>query len=387
MVYAVRQCDNKAHIIKINYLTIECILTASNFFHLNQSVIDKNLQHTTSASGFSVAPMLDWTDKHCRYFHRQLSNQAWLYSEMVTTGAIIYGNNLPRFLGHDDSDVPVVLQLGGSNPEELATCARLGEEWGYSEVNLNIGCPSDRVQNNMIGACLLGHPQTVAECVVAMKAVVEIPVTVKTRIGIDDQENFETLREFIAALVKAGVDGVIIHARKAWLKGLSPKENRDIPPLRYDWVHKLKAEFPALEIAINGGISSHRQAVKHFSEYEGLPALDGVMLGRSVYEQPYLLSEVDRLYYGELSTPLTREEVMHNMLPYIDNHLVNGGKLIQVTRHMLGLFHGLPGGRIWRRHLSENAFKPTSGVEVIEQAYEMVASEIQRMAEREQEQL
>lgn len=345
-------------------------------------MINKNLKQANSACGFSVAPMLDWTDKHCRYFHRQLTNQAWLYSEMVTTGAIIYGDNLPRFLGHNPSEVPVVLQLGGSHSQDLARCAKLGEEWGYSEINLNVGCPSDRVQNNMIGACLLGHPELVAENIAAMKAEVNIPVTVKTRIGIDDQEDFETLHNFVEGLVKAGVDGVIIHARKAWLQGLSPKENREIPPLKYDWVHRIKAEFPELDIAVNGGITSHNQALQHFESYEGLPALDGVMLGRVAYEQPFMLSEVDSLYYGADIANISRLDVLEKMYPYIDNHLTHGGKLIQVTRHMLGLFHGLPGGRIWRRHLSENAFKQTSGVEVVQQAYQMVAAEIQRMEDR-----
>lgn len=344
--------------------------------------IAKNLTHANSAVGFSVAPMLDWTDKHCRYFHRQLTNQAWLYSEMVTTGAIIYGDNLPRFLGHNDCEAPVVLQLGGSDSKDLATCAALGEEWGYSEINLNVGCPSDRVQNNMIGACLLGHPKLVAENIAAMKSKVSIPVTVKTRIGIDEQEDFQILHDFVGGLVESGVDGLIIHARKAWLQGLSPKENREVPPLKYDWVHRIKAEFPDLDISINGGLKSHSQALAHYHEYESLPALDGVMLGRTAYEQPYSLAEVDQLYYGESKPIITREQVLNNMYPYIEKHLSEGGKLIQVTRHMLGLFHGLPGGRIWRRHLSENAFKETAGTNIVEEAYKMVSQEIKRMEER-----
>jgi len=335
-----------------------------------------------SANQFSVAPMLDWTDKHCRYFHRQLSSHAWLYSEMVTTGAIIYGNNLPRFLGFNESEVPVVLQLGGSEPKEMAQCAKLGQEWGYNEININVGCPSDRVQNNMIGACLMGHPQLVADNVSAMKNEVDIPITVKTRIGIDEQEDFETLVDFVDKLDKAGVDGLIIHARKAWLQGLSPKENRDIPPLRYDWAHQIKQEFPHLSIAINGGITTHADAQAHLNGYQELPAVDGVMLGRAIYEKPYLLSEVDALYYNDNSPVPSREQVIESMLPYIENHLVEGGKLIQITRHMLGLFHGLPGGRMWRRYLSENAFKPTAGIETIEQAYRLVADEIKRMQDK-----
>ncbi len=346
------------------------------------TIADPNT-YSSSAKGFSVAPMLDWTDRHCRYFHRQLTQQAWLYSEMVTTGAIIYGDNLPRFLGHSPEEVPVVLQLGGSDAKDLATCAGLGEEWGYSEINLNVGCPSDRVQNNMIGACLMGHPQIVAESVSAMKAAVQsIPVTVKCRIGIDDQEDFETLHSFIAGLVEADVDGVVIHARKAWLQGLSPKENREIPPLHYDWVHRIKSEFPQLEVAINGGIKTLEAGLEHLKPYEGFPPVDGVMLGRAAYEQPYILSEVDRLYYGRLDPAPSRLDVVENMKPYIEKHLMDGGKLIQVTRHMLGLFHGLPGGRLWRRYLSENAFKKEAGIEVLEQATQKVTAEIERMEER-----
>ena len=226
------------------------------------------------------------------------------------------------------------------------------------------------------------HPELVADNVAAMKSQVNIPVTVKTRIGIDEQEDYQILHNFVKGLNDAGVDGVIIHARKAWLQGLSPKENRDVPPLKYDWVHRIKSDFPNLDIAINGGINSHIQAIKHFQSYEGLPAVDGVMLGRTVYEQPFTLSDVDPIYYGQGSQNKTRLDILEKMYPYIEEHLSDGGKLIQVTRHMLGLFHGLPGGRIWRRHLSENAFKQTSGIEIVEQAYQMVASEIKRMEER-----
>lgn len=359
--------------------------------------MNKNLQlidskelplHTNihnSASNFSVAPMLDWTDAHCRYFHRLLTQEAWLYSEMITTGAIIYGKDLQRFLGHQN-DEPVVLQLGGSTPKDMATCAALGEEWGYSEININVGCPSDRVQNNMIGACLMGHPELVAENVAAMKAAVKIPVTVKTRIGIDDQEDFDTLANFVGSLVEAGVDGVIVHARKAWLQGLSPKENREVPPLKYDWVHQLKQTFPDLAIAINGGIQTLPTAQIHLNpyEFEGhiLPALDGAMLGRAVYENPYLLSQVDGDYYQTGTAAISREAVLEQIYPYIESHLSDGGKLNQVSRHILGLFYGMPGGRIWRRHISENAFHPGAGIEVIQQAYAIVAAEIERMAQQ-----
>ncbi|MBF6056880.1 MULTISPECIES: tRNA dihydrouridine(20/20a) synthase DusA [Thiomicrorhabdus] len=333
----------------------------------------------SSAQNFSVAPMLDWTDRHCRYFHRQLSRKAWLYSEMVTTGAIIYGDNLPRFLGHHPDETPIVLQLGGSNSSELAKCAVIGEEWGYSEINLNVGCPSERVQNNMIGACLMAHPELVAEDVAAMKAKINIPVTVKCRIGIDEQNEEESIYAFLQAVDQAQVDGVIIHARKAWLQGLSPKDNRDIPPLNYELVHRMKQEFPHIPIAINGGIHNLQDGMLHLQEYKGLDRLDGFMIGRAAYERPYLLSEVDSVVYGQEPKVAGREGVLEKMKPYIEAHLQSGGKLIQVTRHMLGLFHGLPGGRLWRRYLSENAYKPNAGLEVLEQAYQKVRAEQERM--------
>lgn len=335
-----------------------------------------------SAVGFSVAPMMDWTDRHCRYFHRKLSRHAWLYSEMVTTGAIIYGDNLPRFLGHNEEESPVVLQLGGSNPAELARCAKLGEEWGYDEINLNVGCPSDRVQNNMIGACLMAHPALVAEDVAAMKAVVDVPVTVKSRIGIDEQESFDVLVDFVGSLAEAGVDGLILHARKAWLEGLSPKQNRDVPPLRYDWVRRIKQTFPDLPISINGGIKTLEQCLPFMLSADDLPAVDGVMLGRAAYENPYLLSQVDGAFYDDCSVQVGREAVLESMFPYIEQHLSNGGRLNQVSRHMLGLYFGMPGGRIWRRYISENAFKEGAGIEVLVQANKLVQAEIKRMDEQ-----
>lgn len=331
-----------------------------------------------SACGFSVAPMLDWTDRYCRVFHRKLTKQAWLYTEMVTTGAIIYGDNLPRFLGHDDVQ-PVSLQLGGSDPKELAHCAKLGEEWGYSEINLNVGCPSDRVQNNMIGACLMNHPSLVSEGVNAMKQTVSIPVTVKSRIGLDDNENFNQLVDFVGSIVESGVDGVILHARNAWLQGLSPKENRDIPPLKYDWVRKTKLLFPNTAIAVNGGIKTPESGLDFLTSTETSPALDGVMMGRSIYENPYLLAKIDNLYYQDTSQPPSRQEVLASLYPYIERHLSNGERLHQISRHILGLFHGMPGGRIWRRYLSENAFKQGAGIEVLETALTKVLAEIERM--------
>ena len=347
-----------------------------------KSSLNKSNTYRNSATGFSVAPMLDWTDKHCRYFHRQLTNQAWLYSEMVTTGAIIYGNNLPRFLGHNDEESPVVLQLGGSKPDELIKCAKLGEEWGYDEINLNVGCPSDRVQNNMIGACLMGHPQIVAEDVAAMKSVVNIPVTVKSRIGINQQEDFEVLVEFVEGIVNAGVDGLILHARNAWLDGLSPKQNRDIPPLKYDWVRQIKQRFPELSISINGGIKTLEHSLEFMQPEKTLPAVDGVMLGRAAYENPYILSQVDSLFYRSNTPQVSRQSVLENMYPYIESHLSKGGKLNQVSRHMLGLYFGMPGGRIWRRYISENAFKTGAGIEVLQVANQLVQAEIKRMDEQ-----
>lgn len=349
------------------------------------SFLPSKTAQTNSTQHFSVAPMLDWTDRHCRVFHRKLSKHAWLYSEMVTTGAMIYGNNLERFIGFSpEEELPVVLQLGGSKPEELAQCAQIGEQWGYSEINLNVGCPSDRVQNNLIGACLMGRPQLVAEDVAAMKAAVSIPVTVKTRIGIDEQEDYEILHQFVSGLVVAGVDGLIIHARKAWLQGLSPKENREVPPLKYEWVHQLKADFPQLPISINGGLTQLAQAEEHLQSWQNLPAVDGVMLGRAIYEQPYLLAEVDQRFYNDHHPIPGRFEVVEQMLPYIENHLQQGGRLIHITRHMLGLFHGLPGGRMWRRYLSQNAHKPGADTQTVREALQIVQQEMDRFAEHQQ---
>lgn len=374
-------------------------ITSDSIFTLQR---DAN-QQTNSAQGFSVAPMLDWTDRHCRVFHRHLTQYAWLYSEMVTTGAIIYGDNLPRFLGHDEFDQPSVLQLGGSGADDLAICAKKGEEWGYAEINLNVGCPSDRVQNNMIGACLMEHPGLVADGVKAMKdAVQSIPITVKSRIGIDDQEDFETLVDFVGQIQQSGADGVIVHARKAWLQGLSPKENREVPPLRYDWVRRLKQTFPDFDIAINGGIATPEdglifcQPEVDSETDETLPAVDGVMLGRAVYEKPFLLTSVDGLYYdgtsaqtnvakSDMDDIVRRQQILQKMAPYIETHLSQGGKLNQVSRHMLGLFAGLPGGRLWRRYLSENAFKKGAGLEVMQQAETIVIDEIARMKEQQLE--
>lgn len=294
---------------------------------------------------FSVAPMLDWTDRHCRYFHRLMSKHAVLYTEMVTTGAIIHGKG--DYLGFNPEEQPVVLQLGGSNPAEMAHCAKLAEQRGYDAVNINVGCPSDRVQNGMFGACLMANPQLVADCVKAMQDAVSIPVSVKTRIGIDDSDEYQFLQDFVSKVADAGCQQFVVHARKAWLKGLSPKENREIPPLNYQRVYQLKQDFPALDISINGGIKTLAQAA------EQLQQLDGVMIGREAYANPYLLSQVDALLYGEAQQVLTEHDLVRKMIPYIEQQMQYGARFWHIARHMLGLFQGQPGARQWRRLLSE----------------------------------
>ncbi len=310
---------------------------------------------------FSVAPMLDWTDRHCRYFYRLLSKRALLYTEMVTTGAIIHGNR-HRILQFDKSEQPVAFQLGGSDPADLATCARIVEDYGYDEINLNVGCPSDRVQNGQFGACLMVQPELVAECVSAMRQAVSLPVTVKSRIGIDDIDSYEHLRRFISLVADSGCRTFIVHARKAWLQGLSPKQNREIPPLRYDVVFQLKQDFPKLEIVLNGGISSLEQAARY------LEKVDGVMLGREVYHNPYLLAEVDWRLYSEHDEIKSRQQVVMELIPYIQRQLHEGERLNSITRHILGLFHGVSGAKSWRRHISENAHKPGADENVVLQA-------------------
>lgn len=309
----------------------------------------------------SVAPMMDWTDRHERAFLRVISKRTLLYTEMVTTGAILHGDR-DRLLAFDASEHPVALQLGGSEPEELAACAREGAARGYDEVNLNLGCPSDRVQRGRFGACLMTEPALVADCVAAMIAAVDVPVTVKTRIGVDDRDSYEALAAFVATVAAAGCRSFTIHARKAWLSGLSPKENREIPPLRYDVVYALKRDFPDLEIMLNGGVQSLEEASAH------LKRVDGVMIGRAAYQSPYVLAEADRLLFGETAEPRSREQVVADFLPYVERRLAEGVPLKSIVRHMLGLFNGLPGARAWRRHLAEQAHKPGAGPEVIEAA-------------------
>ncbi|MBP2227900.1 tRNA-dihydrouridine synthase A [Azospirillum agricola] len=312
---------------------------------------------TFQAHRLSVAPMMDWTDRQCRYFHRLLSKNTLLYTEMVTTGAVLHGDR-ERLLGFDAAEHPVALQLGGSDPADLAACARIAEEWGYDEVNLNVGCPSDRVQSGRFGACLMAEPDLVARLVGAMREAVSIPVTVKSRIAIDEMEEWPTLDHFVRTVSAAGCTHFIVHARKAWLKGLSPKENRDIPPLRHDLVHRLKQERPHLTIAINGGIRSLDEAEEH------LAGLDGVMIGRAAYETPYLLADADRRVFGGAPGP-DRHAAVAAMASYAEERMSRGTPLSAITRHMLGLFQGLPGARAWRRHISENAHRPGAGPDLL----------------------
>jgi tRNA-dihydrouridine synthase A len=309
----------------------------------------------------SIAPMMDWTDRHYRFFARLITRHTLLYTEMVTTGALTHGDR-ERFLRFDPAEHPVALQLGGSDPAELAECAGMGTDWGYDEINLNVGCPSDRVQNGRFGACLMAEPGLVADCVAAMKARVSVPVTVKTRIGIDDLDSYEHLAGFTDTVSSAGCDVLIVHARKAWLSGLSPRENRDVPPLRYDVVERLKRDFPALPMVINGGIRTLPDAKAM------LDRLDGVMIGRAAYQEPWMLADADRLIYGDEAPPPDPHAVLEAMLPYVERNLAAGVPLSSMTRHLLGLFHGRPGARAWRRHLSELAHRPGAGIDVLQEA-------------------
>ncbi|MCK2183743.1 tRNA dihydrouridine(20/20a) synthase DusA [Halomonas getboli] len=315
---------------------------------------------------FSVAPMMDWTTRDYRAFARTLTRRSLLYTEMVTTGAILHGSPRERFLGYDAVEHPLALQLGGSDPGALAECAAIAEAWGYDEVNLNVGCPSDRVQNNLIGACLMGHPDKVAAAVKAMREAVSIPVTVKCRIGIDDQDEDADLARFIERVADAGCEVFIVHARKAWLEGLSPKENRDIPPLNYPRVHRLKASRPELHIGINGGIKTLDECQAQ------LEHVDSVMVGREAYQNPWLLADVDRRLYGDIGPAADRHAAAAAFRPYIAQRLEEGAKLNHMTRHLLGLFQGCPGGRKFRRHLSEHAHRDGAGLAVFDDALGLV---------------
>ncbi|MGJ4931215.1 tRNA dihydrouridine(20/20a) synthase DusA [Bradyrhizobium sp. HKCCYLRH3095] len=314
---------------------------------------------------FAVAPMMDWTDRHCRAFHRLLSRRALLYTEMVTTGAVIHGDR-KRLLGFDASEHPVALQLGGSDPADLATSARIGEDFGYDEINLNVGCPSDRVKDGRFGACLMAEPALVAACVAAMKRVVKIPVTVKCRTGIDDQDPEVALDALADAVVDAGADALIVHARKAWLNGLSPKENRDIPPLDYDRVYRLKARLPQVPVIINGGIGSIEAAQKHLAH------VDGVMLGRAAYQEPWRLLDVDPVLFDEPSPHRDMKDALAALEPYIERQIGQGMRLHAITRHLVGAYHAVPGARAFRRHLAERGVKPEAGIEVLREAVAMV---------------
>ena len=308
--------------------------------------------------------MMDWTDRRCRAFHRTLSKRARLYTEMVTTGAVLHGDR-ERLLGFDAVEHPVALQLGGSDPRDLAAAARIGEDLGYDEINLNVGCPSDRVQSGRFGACLMREPELVAECMAAIRQAVSVPATVKCRIGVDDQDPEESLFRLVDLCTEAGVSVFIVHARKAWLQGLSPKENRSVPPLDYELVARLKAARPGLTIVLNGGVANLEDSERH------LEIFDGVMLGRAAYHEPDLLAEVDRRLFGSPEA-LSGTEAVRAYLPYVSARLGEGVPLASMTRHMLGLFHGQPGARAWRRILTVEGVRPGAGVEVIERALESV---------------
>lgn len=330
---------------------------------MNETTRNNTLSATnmSGARRLCVAPMMDWTDRHFRYFMRLISKHAYLYTEMITTGAILHGD-VDRALRFHPAEHPLALQLGGCVPAELAACARIAAQYGYDEINLNIGCPSDRVQNGNFGACLMAEPKLVADCVAAMSAVTRLPVTVKTRIGIDDRDSYEFLYAFVAEVAAAGCGTFIIHARKAWLHGLSPKENREVPPLHYTTVYRLKRDFPQLEIIINGGIGDLNQAQTH------LQHVDGVMLGRAAYHNPYLLAAADRLLFDDAEPPPSRQEVVAQLLDYVAEELRQGTRLHHITRHILGLFQGVRGARAWRRYLSECAHGDNAEVDVIRQA-------------------
>lgn len=309
--------------------------------------------------------MMDWTDRHDRFFLRQITRRTLLYTEMVTTGAILHGKK-HQLLDFSPEEQPLALQLGGNDPRELAESARIGADWGYAEINLNCGCPSDRVQSGRFGACLMAEPETVARGVEAMRAAVDLPVTVKHRIGIDDLDSYEHLSRFVSTVAAAGCETFIVHARKAWLQGLSPKENREIPPLSYETVQRLKQDFPGLTIVLNGGVKSLEAARAH------LAWADGVMIGREAYQNPYVLALADRRIFGENTPAPTRREVLERMFPYVERMLAQDVYLSRITRHMLGLFQGQPGARGWKRHLSENAHRPGAGMAVLREAMSRV---------------
>jgi tRNA-dihydrouridine synthase A len=321
----------------------------------------------------SVAPMMEWTDRHARVFHRQLTKRALLYTEMVTADAVIHGDR-DRLIGFSAQEHPLALQLGGSDARKLAAAARIGADFGYDEINLNVGCPSDRVQEGRFGACLMAEPELVADCMAAMRAAVGVPVTVKCRIGIDDQDAESDFQRFVETVAAAGVRTFVVHARKAWLNGLSPKENREIPPLDYDRVYRLKRARPDLTVVINGGITDLAQAEAHLAH------VDGVMLGRAAYQTPHVLAEVDTRLFGEAGPVPTREEALTALLPYVEARLAKGLRLHAITRHVLGLYHARPRGRAFRRHLSENGVRPEADADVLREAIGIAAGRGPRAA-------
>ncbi len=322
---------------------------------------------------FCVAPMMDATDRHCRYFLRLISHHALLYTEMLTSAAIVHGDR-DRLLGFDPMEHPVALQIGGSDPQQMADAALIGEDFGYDEINMNVGCPSQRVQDGRFGACLMTEPERVAQCIAAMQAQVSIPVTVKCRIGVDHMDSYEELAQFIATIAQAKCNSVIVHARKAYLKGLNPKQNRNIPPLDYDRVYRLKNDFNDLEVIINGGITTLDDSSRH------LHYVDGVMLGREAYHNPYLLKDVDALYYGHQETPRSREDVVEAMIPYLDQHAADGVRLSNMTRHLMGLYLGQPAARVWRRYLGEHARDNPQGGKVLSHALTAMSTAITHAA-------
>ena len=323
---------------------------------------------STPSRRFCVAPMLDWTDRHCRFFLRLISQHAVLYTEMITTGAILYGDT-ERHLAMNASEHPVALQLGGSDPHDLAAACKLAEKYAYAEINLNCGCPSDRVQNGMFGAIMMKNAEITANCISSMVEASSLPITVKHRIGVDDYDSYDFLCQFVGTVAEAGCNTFLVHARKAWLKGLSPKQNREVPELNYERVYQLKKDFPNIEIVINGGITTLDDSITH------LHKIDGVMMGREAYTNPYLLSDVDSRIYGSKTAVKTRADIAEQFLQYVDNEMSKGVRLHAMTRHILGLFHGMPGARQFRRHISENAYKPKSTIDVLTTALEATSRE------------
>jgi tRNA-dihydrouridine synthase A len=327
---------------------------------------EKNNEMSSLSRKFALAPMMDWTDRHCRFFHRLLTRRALLYTEMLTTGAVLHGERA-RLLRFDPAEHPLALQLGGCDPQALATCARIGAEMGFDEINLNAGCPSDRVREGRFGACLMAEPELVGDCVAAMKAAVAIPVTVKCRIGIDNQDPEPALEHFAQSVERAGADALIVHARKAWLEGLSPRENREVPPLDYDRVYRLKRAHPRLPVILNGGVASIEGAITHLAH------VDGVMMGRAAYQEPWRLLAVDPLLFGETARFRSPKQAAAALMPYVEREVARGTRLHAITRHLHGLFHAVPGARAFRRHLAGAAGMSHAGAEYLAAGLALVA--------------